>query len=258
MSNITPYQEHRHPEAEFIYCLSHSFEIAINKKHYTVNKGEMVLIAPMAIHEIIKQPGAVARGLVIEVGPVLLGTHFESLAKGVYKTPTLILDDGQQNHSKLRKLLMETVEIFQNRDDYSELELTGNVYKICTHLLREISADGEAIRDLRAVVDVEKAIELIHNHYNEPLTVERAAAVTGYSKSNFCKIFKNVVGDTFHSVLSNHRVENACCFLEETALPVAEIAHQVGFSDVKSFCRVFKNYKGVSPGQYRKEKRQQK
>ena len=36
---------------------------------------------------------------------------------------------------------------------------------------------------------LQKALELIHSRYAEPITVEQAADITGYGKSNFCKIF---------------------------------------------------------------------
>ena len=65
------------------------------------------------------------------------------------------------------------------------------------------------------------------------------------------RIFKHIVGETFHSALNRRRVENACCYLGETAIPVSDIAGLVGFADAKSFCRVFKSITGKSPGQYR-------
>jgi len=81
--------------------------------------------------------------------------------------------------------------------------------------------------------------------------VEDAAAVTGYGKSNFCKIFKNITGETFHDALNRRRVENACFYLRETAVTVTDIAPLTGFSDAKTLCRVFKAVTGMSPGQYR-------
>ena len=116
----------------------------------------------------------------------------------------------------------------------------------------EISAD--VAKDMKAVSNIDKALELISKSYAEPLTVDMAAEITGYGKSNFCKIFKSIVGDTFHNILNRKRIENAIVYLEETAMPIAEIAVAVGFTDVKSFCRVFKSITGKTAGEARKIK----
>ena len=85
--------------------------------------------------------------------------------------------------------------------------------------------------------------------------MEEVAAATGYGKSNFCKIFKEVTGETFHSVLNKKRIQSACDLLSETNMQISEIAAQVGFMETKTFCRVFKSSMGISPGAYRQHKK---
>lgn len=41
----------------------------------------------------------------------------------------------------------------------------------------------------------------------------------------------------------------------EEDMAVADIAAEVGFSESKAFCRVFKAIYGVTPGQYRRVKK---
>ena len=38
-------------------------------------------------------------------------------------------------------------------------------------------------------------------------------------------------------------------------MSIAEIAQEVGFGVAKTFCRVFKNIAGITPGEYRKNKK---
>ena len=83
--------------------------------------------------------------------------------------------------------------------------------------------------------------------------VESVSAVCGYSKSNFCKIFKKITGDTFHNTLNRRRVEVACVLLRQTDDPIEKIAQEAGFADIKSFCRVFKNHTGSNAREYRKD-----
>ena len=90
------------------------------------------------------------------------------------------------------------------------------------------------------VANIKKALEMIYYDHSKPLTVDDAAEATGYGKSNFCKIFKMITGDTFHNVLNSQRVESACGLLSETNMSISEIAATVGFGETKSFCRIFR------------------
>ena len=255
LGSVINFAEHRHPEVEFIYCIRGSFDIIIDRVTYTVSEGELALVAPMAAHEYKNKPDDERRTLVIEVGPALIRSHFSALTSAVFQPPVKRLDKTRENCRCLLTLLNDTAALCQSRGDCHELLIEGNIHKIFAYILREYS-DGSRMSDsdFRAVANIEKALELIHRRYAEPITVEQAADITGYGKSNFCRIFKNIVGDTFHNVLNRRRVENACCILDETALPVADIAPLVGFADAKTLCRVFKTVTGTSPGQYRKNR----
>ena len=73
-----------------------------------------------------------------------------------------------------------------------------------------------------------------------------------YIKLNFCKTFKEITGMTFLTMLRNIRINVACDLLENTHLSVAEIAGKTGYTDLKSFYRLFSGQKGVTPKNYRK------
>ena len=143
-----------------------------------------------------------------------------------------------------------------DNNDRHELLIQGNLYKICHYLIELLyiskATKEHGNKDLRRVENVDKALDLIYYNYHEAITLEDAAALSGYGKSNFCKIFKNITGDTFHNILNKQRVEVACNLLSETNLPISEIAQKVGLCEPKTFCRVFKSFMGVTPGTYRK------
>ena len=76
-------------------------------------------------------------------------------------------------------------------------------------------------------------------------------AATGYGKSNFCKIFRAVTGETFHHALNRRRIAAARDLLRGTALPIATVAAEVGIPEAKTFSRVFYEVEGVTPREYR-------
>lgn len=258
VEKICEFGEHRHADIEFNYCIKGSFDIKIDKKQYRINEGELSLISPMMSHEIPTSEDNDRLVLTVIVGPSLLKGNFSLFSKAEFSTPVFSLHEPTEKNEKLRALLHEVVELCHDDAAYSDLMITGNLYKILAILLEELaepaSEEKTEKKDLRMVANIEKALELIYHDYAKPLTVTDAALATGYGKSNFCKIFKHIVGDSFHSVLNRQRVRNAYGLLTETNMSITEIAQEVGFSETKTFCRVFKHVSGVTPGTYRKNR----
>lgn len=254
IGSLSKFPEHRHADFELNFCVEGEFDIIINRRNYRVTKGCTTFIPSMCDHSV---PAQKNNGSVITliVGPTLLKRFFEDFSKlaSAPKIYDLTAPDMQELHS----VFSECERIINSGDAEAELLLTGNVYRIFAYLLKMLSKnDNGDVRknDFRRIRNIEKAIELIYYNYKEPITVEGAAEITGYSKSNFCKVFKTVVGESFHQALNRHRANNAAALLEASDSSVADIALEVGFSEAKAFCRVFKDVYGMSPGQYRKMK----
>ena len=249
--------EHRHGDIEINYCLEESFTVIIDKKSFNVNAGQFSLVGPMVAHEYRNDINTKRKVLTIIVGISFLKKHFTKFSKIPVCTPVFTLDPSILSHKKLIELFCETATLCADINERRELLIQGNLYKICDYLI-EITNSSEAVKksdnkDLRKVENIEKALDLIYYNYSEDITVDDAAAVSGYGKSNFCKIFKNITGDSFHNILNKQRIEVACSLLSETNLPISEIALQVGLCEPKTFCRVFKSIMGITPGTYRKE-----
>ena len=99
---------------------------------------------------------------------------------------------------------------------------------------------------------VKKALEYIHRHYRETVTLEQTAVYASVSPSHFSRIFHEEMGVGFSAYVNRLRVEKAKKLLNETNLTLAEIAQAVGFSNQQYFSKVFKAETGKTPGQYRK------
>ena len=48
------------------------------------------------------------------------------------------------------------------------------------------------------------------------------------------------------------RLQTAASLIERTAMPLATVAHEAGFSDQPHLCREFRDAAGVTPGAYRR------
>jgi len=244
---------HRHPEIELGYCIKGQCDITIDNKKYTIHPGELAFVKPMAAHEFSN--GKECKMLTIEIGPQLIGRFFDNFIH--YDFDAIINRNTEEllNH-KLLHLLNEIIYLHTNRTEFSELVLKGDIFHLSDLLLSHFAktkSNNVHSKDIRDIAKVEKAIQIIYDEYPNHLTIEYVCDQCGYSKSNFCRVFKKITGETFYNLLNRHRVEIACMHLGESKAMIEDIAYQVGFADSKSFCRVFKKIMSISPGKYRKE-----
>ena len=252
------YELHCHPDFEISYCLQGSYTIVVNDKHFFLKEGDLVIINAMEIHEFFQDPSYKAKRLTIKVGPGFLGEHFAFATKLHFDATLYHLDSNDPHNDddiSLIRLFDSTVELHPYRSGFPELALRGNIYLICSILFQKLQhTHGTSTIDVTTqdILRIEMALNYIYDNYAKPITLDAVCALSGYSKSHFCRMFKAIVDDTFHNVLNRHRVKIACLRLRESRSPIASIAADVGFADAKSFCRVFKQLMDVSPATYRK------
>lgn len=91
------------------------------------------------------------------------------------------------------------------------------------------------------------ACNYINQHYQEPLSLEEIADVSGFSRFHFTRIFKQCMNMTFYEYLNQKRISKAEELLSTTSQSVTEIAMNSGFSSISAFNRTFKSVKDVLP-----------
>lgn len=250
VSTLPEFPEHRHGDLEMHFALEGEFNIMIEKETLRVPQGSMSLVHSMEAHAIPRSNEADRSVVVLIVGTSLLKKHFGEFSRTSF--PECVYD--LRAHPRVIKLFSECAELSHSVGHASELMLEGLVCQLLGTMLSELAVtecDPPEETGLYMIEKIDRALELIYYNYKDPITVEDAARVTGYSKSNFCKLFKLTVGEGFHQALNRQRVKNAAALLRSTDASVSDIALEVGFSEAKAFCRVFKDIMGVTPGQYR-------
>jgi AraC-like DNA-binding protein/mannose-6-phosphate isomerase-like protein (cupin superfamily) len=98
---------------------------------------------------------------------------------------------------------------------------------------------------------VEKTIEFMRNHFEEPLTVGSLATIAGLSASRYSVVFRNHAGHSPIGYLIRLRMQRAIRLLGTTSLPVKTISNNVGWEDPLYFSRLFRSIHGFSPTHYR-------
>ena len=70
------------------------------------------------------------------------------------------------------------------------------------------------------------------------------------------RLFKLKTGQKLSVYVNNKRIQKAKRLLTETSLPLQSIVSQIGYSDVSSFIRKFRQLENITPGEYRRYYRQ--
>jgi len=100
--------------------------------------------------------------------------------------------------------------------------------------------------------DLLKALDYIHSHISETISLEDAAAMSDMSVSYFSVLIKQYTGMSFIHYLTSLRMDHACSLLRDTSQSIMDVSRQVGFNDYSNFSKRFKSVVGQSPRDYRK------
>jgi len=96
------------------------------------------------------------------------------------------------------------------------------------------------------------ALRFSKEHFREPLGVKELANEAGMSREHFSRIFTERTGESPSEYLQRLRMNEATTLVQETDLPLREIAMRSGFYSERHLMRTFQRVHGLAPSQYRK------
>ena len=99
---------------------------------------------------------------------------------------------------------------------------------------------------------VSRALAYIDANFEQPVRVADLAAVAGLSRHHSSRVFSAAVGTSPHDYLLETRVLRARALIEDSRLPLVDIALQTGFSSQAHMTDIFRRQLGVSPARLRK------
>ena len=104
---------------------------------------------------------------------------------------------------------------------------------------------------------LDEAKEYVKKNYgNNELTLNMVASHVGISPSYFSTIFRQETGNSFTEYLTEIRMEKAKELLRCTNKRTGEISFDIGYRDSHYFSYIFKKTQGVTPKEYRGDKKE--
>jgi len=98
---------------------------------------------------------------------------------------------------------------------------------------------------------INRAVEFINEHLNEPLNLYDLAGVANISGFHFHRIFKALMSESPGEYIQRLRLEKAVFKLQTTRQTILEIAEQTGYQSPHALSKAFKKRFGITPSVYR-------
>jgi AraC family transcriptional regulator len=106
--------------------------------------------------------------------------------------------------------------------------------------------------DKKMGIYIRKVVEFIQINLSEDLSLQKISEIANYSPFHFQRIFTDSVGETPKQYIIRLRLERIAHYLKVFPnLGISELASKSGFASQSTFSRAFKNYFGISAGEYR-------
>jgi AraC-like DNA-binding protein len=131
------------------------------------------------------------------------------------------------------------------------IQVKGTLYILEGEFLEQttlVSTKGEETITMTVV-------RYVAEHFKQNIALSDVAKATGYNYQYLSRTFNQILGINFKSLLNQYRMEYAFAELQDTDLPISEIAYDSGFQSLRAFNHVCKEIFGRSPKELRKENR---
>ena len=229
---------HCHERANIAFVLNGSFTEIVGKRRFEC-ASHSVMIKPAGEAHANQYGRGGMRGILIEAQPQKLAS-LHSLGNAFNRV-------SHVHGAMLSMLAMRIYKEMHLMDSASLLAIEG----LSLELIAELSRLPELICQRRRPRWLLRAKEILHEHPAESVSLSGVARMVDIHPVHLAREFRKSYGCTLGEYLRKLRIQSACHKLSTSDLPLVEIALDCGFLHQSHFSRVFKQYLGMTPTQFR-------
>jgi len=234
---------------ELHIILEGSCNLAFDARTHSLCPGRAVLIAPNVFHA----PSNISEPFCRFSLSFSLDHDLADALQRVDREGYLFFEPSAQVVSLCRDILKELdADMFLNRELVSAM--FSQLMILCLRQVR-----GERVHVLNNSKDLtqEDEIERIDNFFAsfppEQQTRQELAKYLHCSQRQLIRKMQALYGVSFRQKLIASRIDMAQYLLRSTDKSVNEVSSAVGYADNAAFFRIFRQYTGMTPAQYRRE-----
>ena len=248
---------HWHDELEIIYVKSGFLTVSISGENYIGTPGDAFVVSPGNLHLMGSQTGTVdyytflfpLKYISFRTDDMLDEKLLEPLNSGHLMICPRVKDTAKE-------LCEQLIEIYEAKNDESVSKITTQVRTkiILLQFILEMWKKGFVIEnDTSGRNTIEKEmVSYIQQNFTGKISLREFGEQFHLSEKYISRYFK----EHFHITLSQYvtylRLEHAKQLLQDTDIPVTDVAMQSGYQNVSYFIRSFQKAYAVSPLKYRK------
>ncbi|MET4138258.1 helix-turn-helix domain-containing protein [Pedobacter sp. UYP1] len=149
-------------------------------------------------------------------------------------------------------------EIFYNemqQEDILQKEMLETMLKRMLILSVRILRKSTYLHQLeKSQVDIIREFNfLVESHFYKHHDVAFYASKLNKSPKTLSNLFSNTFNRSPLGIIHDRIMIHARRQIDYTSFSIKEIAHQLGYKDIQTFSRFFRNKEGISPAQYREK-----
>lgn len=252
---------------EVDYVLSGRSHLFTETQDFWLEPGDVCLLAPNTVHCVSSAADdAIVFAIVLDrklfnsafldimQGHNILSDFFTSVLYGESASPYILFKTGDDK--KIRENVLSMYEEVCRKRRFFEESIVLYFRQIMILLLRgyEMFAIIPNPVNNRVESHITAILGYIEANY-KTVTLHELAEFFSYNESYLSRMIRQYTGKTFPSLVGGLQMKKAAALLEETELSLSDIAQEVGCFDMSHFYKKFKKYYGLSPAEYRKEKK---
>ena len=247
---------------EFIYIDRGSLIVTAGTQTYFMKSGELAFHCPNEFH---------AFQSLGESDVIVVSFHCSSPAMDRLKQKVLLLHHREKEHLKM--LVDESQQVYQHFDNiapYINMQLREDaplggeqliknyLEQLLIHICRRddnvkfsqraISARSTA----QSLILAQRLQDYLQEHYTEKLSLQGISNVMGVSVSQIKRAFREQLGKTMVSCITELRIAQAKRLIREGSLNFSQIADAVGYDSIYYFSALFKKQTGRTLSEYQR------
>jgi AraC-like DNA-binding protein/quercetin dioxygenase-like cupin family protein len=251
---------HWHSEIEFLLIMHGETIFCIEEQEYYMKAGDAIFVPPNLLHMAKSINGNACEFNAIVFSQSYLTDFYQNPHYTKYMLPIknyslrcpLQMTSDISWHKDIINSIDRIYHLTQDNPEQSELQVHGMLLMVWQWIYNNhLSKIEVSIRLSRLALQLENAINEIHNSYNDMITLSKLASLSNLSEGQFCRLFKQLTDVTPFSYINRYRVIKSCEYLSNTSKKVAEIATLCGFNNISYYNREFNKYIKVTPSEYR-------
>ena len=248
---------HWHSELEIVLVEKGNVDCFIGTEHVVLNAGSILFINSKVIHKFTSEGNAVIPNLLFLpsfISPEDTLIYKKYVLPVLQNARTYQIFNSEEN-PKIIQLVKEIINI-QKHEKLVELQTHSKMTELWTFIYQNTDFSlpkNASTVQIRLQAQLQIMMQFIQQNYNKQINLEDIAASVNVSKSTALNIFKQFINDTPVNYLLSYRLKKAAEMLKATENKIDYIAMENGFDYESYFNRRFKQFYGVTPGQYRKK-----